>query len=107
MKTPNDYLVVELGGKQHVVQTGDIIETERLPAKVDSTFKIDKVLVSVSGGEVELGKPYLKDKFASATLVKNLLGPKVMVSKFKAKTGYRRNNGYRPSLSQVSIDKIN
>lgn len=107
MKILTPYQVVEISGKQFLVQAGDVIEAERLNVDANKSFKFDKVLLSVDRDKVELGEPYLKGSFVSATVIKHFLGPKVTIAKFKAKTGYRRKNGFRPSLSQVKIDQLN
>lgn len=105
MKTTSQYCVIEVSGRQYLVRDGDIITTERIDGEVEKDFEIKNVLLSVNDSKIEIGEPYLKGS-VSATLMKNLLGTKVKVSKFKAKTGYRRTNGYRSSLSQIRINKI-
>lgn len=107
MKTLNHYQIIELGGRQYLVRPGDVIDTNKLTSEPDKPFKIDKVLLDVNEDKVELGMPYLKSSFVDATVIKHFLGSKIVVSKFKAKTGYRRNIGYRSSLSRVRIDKLN
>lgn len=90
-----------------MAREGDLLVSTRLSNKVDDTMKIDKVLLSVDGDKVELGEPYLKNRVVTATVLKHYLGEKIRIAKFKAKTGYRRVNGFRPSLTQIRIDKLN
>ena len=94
----NKFLICEFGGKQYKVFPNKPISVNIKP----SVKEIEaKVLLNYNNGEVQTGKPYLKDGIRLAVL-KNFAGEKVRVSKFRAKSNYRKVKGFRAKLAQVS-----
>lgn len=100
------YAVIKLAGKQYTVKPGDIIETERLNLKPKDKFTIEEVLLAVSDANTKVGTPQVKGITVKATVLDNVRGEKIRVSKFKAKVRYRRVTGHRQTLSKVQIDDI-
>lgn len=101
-----EYAVVRTGGKQYKVSKGEIIEVERLNFAPGGKFSFEDVLLYVGDGFIKLGKPKLKGVVVKATVVEHLKGDKLRISKFKAKSKYRRVTGHRQKLSRVKIEEI-
>ena len=91
------YAIIATGGKQYKVAEGDIINVEKLAAEAGETVTFDSVLAvnDVANASV------------SATVVKEGKAKKVIVYRYKRKTGYHKKNGHRQAYTQVKIDKIN
>lgn len=100
------YAVIKLAGKQYKVKEGDIIETERLNLKPKDKLTIEDVFLTISDKDTKVGNPKVKGAKVKATVLDNIRGEKIRVSKFKAKVRYRRVTGHRQSLSKVQIDDI-
>lgn len=100
------YAVIETGGKQYKVKSGSTIYVEKLDQEPSTKVKFDKVLLVAGEGEPIIGKPYVENATVSGTLVDNIKDDKVIVFKFKRKTGYRKKQGHRQQLSQVTIEEI-
>ena len=100
------YAIIATGGKQYKVSEGDVIKVEKLGAAAGETVTFDQVLL-VNNGEVVVGNPTVANANVSATVVKEGKGKKVIVYKYKRKTGYHKKNGHRQSFTQVKIEKIN
>lgn len=100
-----DWAVVKIGGKQYKVSQGDTLEVEKL-SNGDKKVKFEEVLLAFSNGKVKVGVPTVKGARVTATVVENKKGEKIRVSKFKAKSRYRRTVGFRPHLTVLKIDKI-
>ena len=102
------YAVIETGGKQYRVQTGDVIDVERLPAvSVDGPEVVfDRVLLVGDGGDVKVGDPVVEGAQVQGILRQPVRGPKVTVFKMKRRKGYRRKNGHRQDLHRVQIQDI-
>ena len=82
------YAIIATGGKQYTVSEGDVIKVEKLGVNAGDTVTFDQVLfVNDVIGEG-------KDK-------------KVIVYKYKRKTGYHKKNGHRQLFTKVKIEKIN
>jgi len=100
------YAIIATGGKQYKVSEGDIIRVEKLGAQAGETVVFDQVLV-VSGDDMKVGNPTLADDSVSATVMNEGKAKKIVVYKYKRKTGYHKKNGHRQQFTQVKIDKIN
>ena len=98
------YAIIATGGKQYKVEEGDIIKVEKLGVEAGETVTFDQVL-AVSNGELSIGCPTVEG--ATASVVDQVKGKKVIVYKYKRKTGYHKKNGHRQLFTQVKIDKIN
>ena len=99
------YAVIQSGGKQYRVSEGDVIEIDRLSLEKEKV-SFDNVLLLVSEGVIKIGKPFITGEKVQASLVENLKGDKIRVSKYKAKVRYRKTTGFRANLTKVKITKI-
>lgn len=100
------YAIIATGGKQYKVSEGDVIRVEKLGAEADEKVTFDQVLL-VSDAEVKVGEPTVANASVEATVVGNGKAKKVIVYKYKRKTGYHKKNGHRQAYTEVKIDKIN
>jgi large subunit ribosomal protein L21 len=97
------FAIVDIGGKQYRAEVGRELVVDRLAAEEGSTVELDAVLVA-GDGETQLEG--VKPAAVTATVVEHLRGPKLVVFKFKPKRGFKRKNGFRSSLTRLSVDKI-
>ena len=100
------YAIIATGGKQYKVSEGDVIRVEKLGAEAGSTYTFDQVLV-VSGDEVKVGDPVVAGATVDATVIEDGKAKKVIVYKYKRKTGYHKKQGHRQPFTKVKIEKIN
>ena len=100
------YAIIATGGKQYKVSEGDIITIEKLGVEAGEKVTFDQVL-AVSGDSMKVGNPTVVGATVEASVVKEGRGKKVIVYKYKRKTGYHKKNGHRQAFTQVKIDKIN
>ncbi len=100
------YAIIATGGKQYKVAEGDIIKVEKLGAEAGETYTFDQVL-AVGGDELTVGCPTVAGASVSATVMNEGRGKKVIVYKYKRKTGYHKKNGHRQAYTQLKIEKIN
>lgn len=100
------YAIIATGGKQYKVAEGDVIKVERLGAAVGEAVTFDRVL-AVMGEDSKIGCPTVEGATVSATVTKEGKGKKVIVYKYKRKTGYHKKNGHRQLFTEVKIEKIN
>ena len=100
------YAIIATGGKQYKVSEGDIITIEKLGVEAGEKVTFDQVL-AVSDKDLKVGAPTVKGATVEASVVKEGRGKKVIVYKYKRKTGYHNKNGHRQAFTQVKIEKIN
>jgi large subunit ribosomal protein L21 len=95
------YAIISLGGKQYRVREGERLLVDRLQADEGKTFNPDVLFL---GGE---GEGTLAPRTqVTARIVGHVLGEKVRIGKRRAKSGYRRQTGFRARLSQIEIQSI-
>ena len=99
------YAIIATGGKQYKVSEGDVIKVEKLDAEAGNVVTFDQVL-AVKGDELKVGEA-VANATVSATVMDQGKGKKVIVYKYKRKTGYHKKNGHRQAYTAVKIDKIN
>lgn len=99
------YAVVRAGGRQEKVEVGTIVVLDRQQAKVGDKIVLPAVLF-VDGDAVTTDA----DKLAKVTVTAEVLGeergPKIVIQKFKNKTGYKKRQGHRQDLTRVKITGI-
>ena len=100
------YAIIATGGKQYKVSEGDIITIEKLGVEAGEKVTFDQVLV-VGGDDLKVGDPTVNGASVEASVVKEGRAKKVIVYKYKRKTGYHKKNGHRQAFTQVKIEKIN
>ena len=78
---------------------------EVLNSSGEVTVTFDEV-IAVSDNGLKVGAD-VANATVTASVVENGKGKKVIVYKYKRKTGYHKKNGHRQAYTAVKIDKIN
>ena len=97
------YAIVETGGRQYRVSTGDRIEVEKLPGAVGETVTFTDVLMVGNGSSVTVGTPKVALARVEAQITAQKRGKKIIVFKFKRRKNYRKKQGHRQSLTALTI----
>src|SRR5262252_4355895 len=102
------YAIVETGGKQYRVKTGDTIAVERLTGEPGEVLDLGRVLLVAGNGdgETRVGTPGVDGAVVRAEVVEHARGEKIIVFRYKSKVRYRRKTGHRQSLTRVRITDI-
>ena len=101
------YAIIATGGKQYKVAEGDVIRVEKLGVYAGQSVTFDQVLVVSNDAELKIGTPVVDGASVTPTVVKEGKAKKVIVYKYKPKTGYHKKNGHRQLFTEVKIEKIN
>ena len=100
------YAIVKTGGKQYKVAEGDVIEIEKLEGEPGAAVTLPAVLL-VDGDERHHRRATRWPKVTvSGEVVAHTKGPKIVIHKFKNKTGYHKRQGHRQPLTQVKVTGI-
>lgn len=100
------YAIIATGGKQYKVEEGQVLYVEKLGVNEGDTYNFDQVLL-VGGDSVKIGTPTVEGATVTAKVLGDKKGKKVIVYKYKRKTGYHKKNGHRQQYTVVKIEKIN
>lgn len=102
------YAIIEDGGRQYKVTTGDMLLVDVRELPEDATeLTFDKVLMVGDGADSKVGTPFVAGATVTAKLVERLKMPKVTGVKFARRKGLYKRWGHRQQMLKVAIDKIN
>lgn len=99
------YAIVQTGGKQYKVSKDEIINVEKLDAKIGDKVNLD-VLMLVDGEKVVNGNPIVKGAEVVAEVVEQGKSDKVLVFKYKAKKNERKKQGHRQPYTALKIVSV-
>ena len=101
------YAVIQTGGKQYKVRSGEILKIEKLPnSKPDTKIEFKEILAYGDDKIIELGAPTVKGAKVEANLIKNSKNRTVLIFKKRRRQNSRRKNGHRQQFSMIKINKI-
>ena len=98
------YAIISIGNKQYRVREGQRLLVDRGPHDEGKTFHPDLVMLG-GDGEPKLGSG-LKGKQVTVKVAEHVKGRKIVVGKHKRRTGYKRRNGFRASLTRIEVQSI-
>ena len=101
------YAIIQTGGKQYKVKSGEILKIEKLPdSKVDTKIEFKEILAYGDNKVIEIGSPIVEGAKVEANLIKNSKNRTVLIFKKRRRQNSRRKNGHRQQYSMIRINKI-
>ena len=101
------YAVIQTGGKQYKVKSGEILKIEKLPnSKSDTKVEFKDVLAYGDDKIIEIGAPTVQGAKVEANLIRNSKNRTVLIFKKRRRQNSRRKNGHRQQYSMIRINKI-
>ena len=98
------YAVISIGNKQYRVREGQRLLVDRVPHEEGKTFHPDLVMLG-GDGDPKLGSD-LKGQQVTVKVAEHVRGRKIIVGKHRRRTGYKRRNGFRASLTRIEVQSI-
>ncbi len=99
------YAVVRAGGRQEKVSVGTIVTLDRIKADANGKIELSALLL-VDGEKVTTDAKALAKVKVTAEVLNDLRGPKIIIQKYKNKTGYKKRQGFRADLTRVQVTEI-
>ncbi len=101
------YAVIQSGGKQYKVKSGEILKIEKLPnSKSETKIEFNDILAYGDNKVIEIGSPTIQGAKVEANLIKNSKNRTVLIFKKRRRQNSRRKNGHRQEYSMIRINKI-
>ena len=101
------YAIIEEGGKQYKVTSGDRIRIDRAIGEGEKTVTFENVLLVAGEGSPKIGTPGVGGATVTADVLGPVRGPKIVTQKYKRRKGYSRKIGHRQEYTEVRITGIN
>ena len=99
------YAIVRAGGRQEKVSVGDVLTIDQVTGDPGSSLDLVPLLV-VDGDTVTSAAADLARFTITAEIVEAAKGPKIVIQKFKNKTGYKKRQGHRQKLTRIRVTGI-
>tara|TARA_Y100000992_G_C20949094_1_gene342670 strand:+ start:120 stop:521 length:402 start_codon:yes stop_codon:yes gene_type:complete len=101
------YAVIQTGGKQYKVKSGEILKIEKLPdSKPDTKIEFNEILAYGDDKTIEVGSPIVVGAKVEANFLKNAKNRTILIFKKRRRHNSRRKNGHRQVYSMIKINKI-
>ena len=101
------YAVIQTGGKQYKVKSGEILKVEKLSdSKPDAKIEFKEILAYGDNKIIEVGSPTIQGAKVEANIIKNSKNRTVLIFKKRRRQNSRRKNGHRQQYSMIRINKI-
>ena len=101
------YAIIQTGGKQYKVKSGEILKIEKLTdSKPNTKIEFNEILAYGDNKMIEVGAPIVKGAKVEANLIKNSKNRTVLIFKKRRRQNSRRKNGHRQEYSLIKINKI-
>ena len=101
------FAIIQTGGKQYKVKSGEILKIEKLPySKADSKIEFKDILAYGDDKIIEIGTPMVQGSKVEANLIKNSKNRTILIFKKRRRQNSKRKNGHRQEYSLIRINKI-
>ena len=101
------FAVIQTGGKQYKVNSGQILKVEKLEnSKPESKIEFNEILAYGDDKDIEIGSPIVEGAKVEADLLKNSKNRTILIFKKRRRQNSRRKNGHRQQYSLIKISKI-
>lgn len=97
------YAIVRSGSKQQKVAVGDVIQIDKVDTAVGESVSLPVVMVVDGENVTSTG---LDKAAVTAEVLGAAKGPKIVIQKYKNKTGYKKRQGHRQKYTQVKVTDI-
>ena len=99
------YAIIATGGKQYKVQAGDVLEVEKLDAKVGEKVEFAPLLVG-EDAKLSVGTPEVSGTKVVAEVVEHGKGEKLNIFVYKKKNTHHKAQGHRQPYTKIKIISI-
>lgn len=100
------YAVFQDGDKQYRAELGLAITLEKKHLSPGSELEFDRVLLLRADDKLLVGTPTVEGAKVLAQVKDEIKGKKIVVFKYKKRTGYHRKKGHRQHYTRVTIKDI-
>lgn len=98
--------VLKTGGKQFIVQNGDVLSVEKIEGEPGTVVKLENVLMVSDGSDVKFGNPNVEGAFVEVEILEQTRGDKVIAFKRRPRHDFKKKIGHRQHLTKIKVKDI-
>ncbi|MCA1927870.1 MAG: 50S ribosomal protein L21 [Calditerrivibrio sp.] len=98
--------VLKTGGKQFIVQNGDVLSVEKIEGEPGTVVKLEGVLMVSDGSDVKVGNPNVEGAFVEVEILEQTRGDKVIAFKRRPRHDFKKKIGHRQHLTKIKVKDI-
>lgn len=99
--------IVEIGGKQYMVEKGQKFDVDNQNLEVGAIFDLPALLISDADGKaVQIGTPTVAGSKVTFSVVENFKDEKIRVFKIIPKKRHTRTRGFRAQRTLLLVESI-
>jgi large subunit ribosomal protein L21 len=96
------FAVVKTGGKQYLINNGDIIYTEKINGEIGKKVTLNEVLMVDS----HIGTPFVNNAYVECEILKQGKQSKIVIIKHKSQKHHTKTSGHRQPYTKLLIKNI-
>ena len=100
------YAVINTGGKQYRIASGEKLKIEQIPADIGQEITLDQVLSVGEGDQLKVGTPLVAGALVKATVLAQGRHDKVTIFKMRRRKHYQKHQGHRQNYTEILIGDI-
>ncbi|MCS7215275.1 MAG: 50S ribosomal protein L21 [Thermodesulfovibrio sp.] len=100
------YAVIETGGKQLRVKSGEILKIEKLNIEPGKEIIFDRILAVKDNEGLKIGNPYIEGVKVKAEVIEEAKSRKVFVYRPPSKKAIHKLKGHRQWYTKIKIKEI-
>lgn len=101
------YAIIADGSHQYKVEEGQMFEVQRKDLEDGATsITFDRVLLVSADGDTKVGQPTIEGAAVTASIIREVKGPKLVIQKLRRRKNSRLKKGHRQKYLQVKVEKI-
>ena len=100
------FAIVDIAGFQEKVEKGMKLHVPHLLGEPGSDITFEKVLLTVDGDTIHLGKPTIAGASVAAKILSHGKDKKIRVAKMHRRKRYRRVKGHRQQYTEIEVTGI-
>ena len=100
------YAIIETGGKQYQVNTGQEFMVEDLKKKEGSAVNFTHVMMASKNKKIYIGTPYIKKAKVACSVLSNEKADKVVIFKYRRRKGSKTKKGHRQQYTRLKVNDI-
>src|SRR3990167_6452782 len=101
----DSYAIIQIGKHQYQALPGKTLAIQQIEGEAGKVLEFKEVLLKKDKENIQIGTPFVGTT-VTASIIKQMRGPKIIIFRFKRRKKSRVKKGHRQSHTIVRIESI-